>query len=188
MIFRSSWPILQTPKVVEAAICPRSLLKNIRRQAAEQNYNAFFSQEFEWFNLVDNIEELYAGKFRDLKPMTPGMFGYSMQRASQKNEFFNDLFDLLKKFGVPLEEATYRNRPGCLLRPRSPMQISWRLLIGRCFLNPVVKQIAHSHGLIATLWQIQREPAGLQWPCTPELYGRQTKAKIYSTTRTHRPG
>lgn len=132
-----------------AAICPRSLLKNIRRQAAEQNYNAFFSQEFEWFNLVDNTEELYAGKFRDLKPMTLGMFGYSMQRASQKNEFFNDLFDLLKKFEVPLEGLHTETGPGvyeAAITYADILEAADRAVL----FKSGVKQIAHSHGLIAT--------------------------------------
>src|SRR5450432_129745 len=66
-------------------VCPRGLLKKIAQQAKDAGYIPYFSQEFEWFNFIDNRDELYANKFRDLKPMTNGMFGYSILRASQNS-------------------------------------------------------------------------------------------------------
>src|SRR5664279_1167398 len=58
-------------------ICPRTLLKKIRKQANDAGYIPYFSQEFEWFNFIDNKTELYKNDFRGPQPMTPGMFGYS---------------------------------------------------------------------------------------------------------------
>src|SRR5271154_4997566 len=92
----------QIPWENNLPVCPRSLLKKIAQQAKAAGYIPFFSQEFEWFNFIDNTDELYANKFSTLKPMTNGMFGYSILRASQKSEFFHDLFDSLNKFKVPL--------------------------------------------------------------------------------------
>jgi glutamine synthetase len=93
-------------------VCPRSLLKKIAQQAKDEGYHPYFSQEFEWFNFIDNTNELYEHKFRDLQPMTNGMFGYSVLRASQHSPYFHDLFDLLKKFGVPLEGIHTETGPG----------------------------------------------------------------------------
>ena len=130
-------------------VCPRSLLKKIIRQADDNGFTPYFSQEFEWFNLVDNTEELYAGKFRDLKPITHGMFGYSMQRSAQKNGYFNDLFDLLKKFGVPLEGLHTETGPGvyeAAITYSGILEAADRAVLFKAG----VKQIAHSHGIIAT--------------------------------------
>lgn len=130
-------------------VCPRSLLKKIIGQAAANGYTPYFSQEFEWFNLQDNTEELYAGKFRDTRPMTPGMFGYSLQRVAQKNDYFNDLFDLLKKFGVPIEGLHTETGPGvyeAAITYSEVLEAADRAVL----FKSSVKQIAHLHGVIAT--------------------------------------
>ncbi len=130
-------------------VCPRSLLKKITAEASEAGFIPYFSQEFEWFNLVNNVDELYAGKFRDLQPMTQGMFGYSILRSSQKNDYFNDLFDQLKKFGIPLEGLHTETGPGvyeAAMLYSTIVEAADRAVL----FKTGVKQIAHQHGLIAT--------------------------------------
>lgn len=130
-------------------VCPRSLLKKITQQATEAGYIPFFSQEFEWFNLINNVDELYGNKFRDVQPMTNGMFGYSVLRASQKKEYFNDLFDLLKKFDVPIEGLHTETGPGVYEAAIAYSEIVEAADRAVLFKSGV-KQIAHQHGLIAT--------------------------------------
>lgn len=84
-------------------ICPRSLLKKIRSEAIELGYTAKFSAEFEWFNFDETMHSWKEKEYNDPTPFTPGMFGYSILRASQNSDFFNDLFDLLNVFNIPLE-------------------------------------------------------------------------------------
>ena len=48
--------------------------------------------------------------YRDLTPITPGMFGYSMLRSSLRNEFMSDLFQGLTGFGIPIEGLHTENR------------------------------------------------------------------------------
>lgn len=93
-------------------VCPRSLLKRITQQAEEQGYFPFFSQEFEWFNFIDDPNGGPRGGFNDMNPLSTGMFGYSILRASQQSDYFHDLFDLLKAFGVPLEGLHTETGPG----------------------------------------------------------------------------
>ncbi len=133
----------------DLAVCPRSLLKKIIQQSTDKGYTPYFSQEFEWFNLVDNTDELYTGKFRDAKPVTQGMFGYSMQRAAEKNQYFNDLFDLLKKFGVPIEGLHTETGPGvyeAAITYSEILEAADRAVL----FKTGVKQIAQRHGVIAT--------------------------------------
>lgn len=133
----------------ELAICPRSLLKKITQQAADAGYTAFFSQEFEWFNLIDNSDELYANKFSNTQPLTNGMFGYSMLRAAENNLYFNDLFDQLKKFGVPLEGLHTETGPGvyeAAITYSEILEAADRAVL----FKTGVKQIAKQQGIIAT--------------------------------------
>ncbi|SMO32880.1 glutamine synthetase family protein [Gracilimonas mengyeensis] len=84
-------------------VCPRTLLKTIRQQSLDMGYTPLFSNEFEWFNFRETPDSLKEKQYKSPQPLTPGMFGYSILRASQNSDYFNDLFDLLERFEVPLE-------------------------------------------------------------------------------------
>lgn len=84
-------------------ICPRTLLKKIRQQSLESGFIPKFGAEFEWFNFDETMHSLKEKEYIDPTPLTPGMFGYSILRASQNNEYFDELFDSLEDFGIPLE-------------------------------------------------------------------------------------
>jgi glutamine synthetase len=132
----------------ELGICPRGLLKRVIRQAAAEGYSAFFSQEFEWFNFVGPAS---AGHWSiaDLKPITKGMFGYSILRASQGSAYFNDLFDLLKRFEVPLEGLHTETGPGvyeAAILYSDVLEAADRAVL----FKTGVKEIAHRHGVLPT--------------------------------------
>jgi glutamine synthetase len=132
-----------------AAMCPRTLLKQIIKQASAAGYIPYFSQEFEWFNFIDNREELYKNDFRQLQPMTPGMFGYSILRASQEGTYFHDLFDSLKKMNIPLEGLHTETGPGvyeAAITYSDILEAADRAVL----FKSSVKEIAHRHGIIAS--------------------------------------
>lgn len=129
----------------DLSICPRSLLKKIAQQALNLGYVPFCSQEFEWFNLTDNRSQ----GVRDMQPMTQGMFGYSILRAAQKKEYFHALFDGLQKFGVPLEGLHTETGPGvyeAAITYSEILEAADRAVL----FKSAVKQIAGSHGVVAT--------------------------------------
>jgi glutamine synthetase len=133
----------------ELDVCPRSLLKKITQQSLDAGFTPFFSQEFEWFNVVDNSDELYKNKFSNIQPMTNGMFGYSLLRAAEKNNYFHDLFDGLKKMGVPLEGLHTETGPGvyeAAITYSEILEAADRAVL----FKSGVKQIAKQHGIIAT--------------------------------------
>jgi glutamine synthetase len=130
-------------------VCPRSLLKKIRAQAKQLGYQASFSQEFEWFNFINNTEDLYANKFSTLQPITNGMFGYSMLRAAENSAYFNDLFDLMKKFDVPLEGLHTETGPGVYEAAIVYAEIEEAADRAVLF-KAGVKEIALRHGIIAS--------------------------------------
>jgi glutamine synthetase len=81
--------------------------------------------------------------------MTNGMFGYSVLRASQQSAYFHDLFDMLKKFNVPLEGIHTETGPGvyeaAILYTGLPEAADRAVLF-----KSGVKEIAHRHGILAT--------------------------------------
>lgn len=96
------------------AVCPRALLKRIREQAKQAGYCASYSQEFEWFNFRENIDDLHERGFHQPRPITPGMFGYSLLRLSKHGDYVGDLFDLMCKYGIPIEGFHAETGPGVL--------------------------------------------------------------------------
>lgn len=93
-------------------VCPRNLLKKIREQSIKAGFNPLFSQEFEWFNFAETPDSWANKNFIKPQPLTPGMFGYSVLRSSLRSEFFNELFDSLLKFNVPIEGLHTETGPG----------------------------------------------------------------------------
>ncbi|HEV3412173.1 MAG TPA: glutamine synthetase family protein [Puia sp.] len=132
-----------------APVCPRGLLKKVVRQAKEEGYTAYFSQEFEWFNFIASSDDPARRSFASLKPMTQGMFGYSILRASQGSAYFHALFDELKKFGVPLEGLHTETGPGvyeAAILYSEVMEAADRAVL----FKSGVKEIAYRHGVLPT--------------------------------------
>ncbi|HLI93256.1 MAG TPA: hypothetical protein VKU83_06590, partial [Puia sp.] len=77
-------------------VCPRGVLKKVIAQAEAEGYQPYFSAEFEWFNFIASSDDPARRSFDSLRPISQGMFGYSILRASQRSEYFQALFDDLK--------------------------------------------------------------------------------------------
>ncbi|MEL6944731.1 MAG: glutamine synthetase, partial [Bacteroidota bacterium] len=84
-------------------VCPRTLLKKIRQQCMDLGYQAFFSNEYEWFNFKETPQSLKDKNYINPQPITPDMFGYSLLRLSLNQNYVNDLFEQLTQFNIPLE-------------------------------------------------------------------------------------
>ena len=130
-------------------VCPRSVLKKVIEEAKALGFNPYFSQEFEWFNFEETPHSLQEKKFIGLKPLTPGMFGYSILRSTYRNDFFTDLFELLNKFDIPVEGLHTETGPGVLevaIAYSDILESADRAVL----FKTSVKEIAYKHGIMAT--------------------------------------
>ena len=84
-------------------VCPRTLLKRIRSEAIDLGFYPNYAAEFEWYNFSESPTTLKDKNYRNPIPISPGMFGYSILRASQFSEYIHHLYDDLFTFGIPLE-------------------------------------------------------------------------------------
>ncbi|RYY59112.1 MAG: glutamine synthetase [Chitinophagaceae bacterium] len=128
---------------------PRQLLKKIAGDAANMGFTAYASQEFEWYNFIETPQSLKTKNFQNLTPLTPGMFGYSHLRTSYNSDFFNDLFALLTKFGIPVEGIHTETGPGTY---EAAIEYSTLAEAGdrAVLFKTAVKEIAYRHGILAT--------------------------------------
>jgi len=130
-------------------VCPRQLVKKLANVAAKAGYKPYFSQEFEWFNFAETPQTANTKQFKNLTPLTPGMFGYSILRSSLENPYFTDLFELLRKFNVPLEGIHTETGPGtyeAAIVYADIIEAADRAVL----FKTAVKEIAYRHGIMAT--------------------------------------
>jgi len=130
-------------------VCPRQLLKKVLNDAQQEGYTPYFSQEFEWFNFAETPQTANEKQFKNLIPLTTGMFGYSILRSSLKNPFFTDLFELLTKFNVPIEGLHTETGPGtyeAAIAYSEMVEAADRAIL----FKTAVKEIAYKHGIMAT--------------------------------------
>ena len=132
-----------------AAVCPRGLLKGLISQAEKAGFSPFFSQEFEWFNFEETPNSVHEKNFQNLKPLSPGMFGYSILRSTLRNDFFDALFGQLSAFGIPLEGLHTETGPGVYevaIAYSGILEAADRAVL----FKSSVKELAYKKGIMAT--------------------------------------
>jgi glutamine synthetase len=160
-------------------VCPRQLLKRIENRAKNMGYTPLLSQEFEWFNFEETPNSLNEKGFKNLKPITPGMFGYSLLRSSLRNDYFNELFDLLTKFDIPIEGLHTETGPGVLeaaIKYGNTIESADRAIL----FKTGVKEIAYRHGIVATFMaKISEELPGCGGHIHQSLWDKEQKNNLF---------
>lgn len=93
-------------------LCPRQVLKRVLRRAEKLGFQPMCGMEFEWFNFAETPQSWADKHHTNPQPLTPGMFGYSLLRASHGHAFFRALLEDLPRFGVPIEGLHTETGPG----------------------------------------------------------------------------
>ena len=130
-------------------ICPRQLLQKVIANATAAGFEAKFSQEFEWFNFIETPKTFAEKEGKHLTPLTPGMFGYSILRSSERNDFFSALFNQLKDFDIPLEGLHTETGPGVYEAAITYSGVLQAADNASLF-KTAVKEIGYKHGILAS--------------------------------------
>ena len=91
---------------------PRQLLKHVVDRARGLGFTARFSGEYEFFLFSEDSHSVREKGYKDLRPVSPGMFGYSALRASTYGDLVHGLSDHLGAFGVNVEGIHTETGPG----------------------------------------------------------------------------
>ncbi|KAG0273909.1 hypothetical protein BGZ95_010281 [Linnemannia exigua] len=94
------------------AVCPRGVLKKVTDELASLGWEAMCGIEFEFYNFKETPDTLAAKGHTNPEALTPGMFGYSLLRPSLHQDYFYDIFDQCKEFGVNIEGFHTETGPG----------------------------------------------------------------------------
>jgi len=70
--------------------------------------------EYEFFLFNETPDSARAKGYRDLNPVTPGFFGYSMLRNSVHSELYHELLGMCEDMDMPIEGLHTETGPGVL--------------------------------------------------------------------------
>lgn len=96
------------------AICPRGLLHRVLAKADAMGFDAKAAFEYEFFLFDESPETVREKHYQNLKPITPGFFGYSVLRNSVHAELYQDFIQLAETMDFPLEGLHTETGPGVL--------------------------------------------------------------------------
>ncbi|MDG2070581.1 MAG: glutamine synthetase family protein [Pseudomonadales bacterium] len=93
-------------------ICPRSRLKQVIVMAEEMGFAAKAALEYEFFVFNETPQSARDKHYRNLVPLSPGNFGYSILRTLTHSGLFNGLMDYCEDHHFPLEGLHCETGPG----------------------------------------------------------------------------
>jgi glutamine synthetase len=132
-----------------ASVCPRALLKRVLGRGQELGYVGTAAAEFEFFLFDETPDGLRQKAFRDLQPMTPGNFGYSVLRNSTHADLYHELLTVCRSMGMPLEGLHTETGPGVLEAALEHCD-ALRAADNAALFKTFTKVLAQQQGLMAT--------------------------------------
>jgi len=84
-------------------VCPRAVLRRVLDRAKRAGFQAFAGFEYEFFVFKETPDSVREKNFRNLKPIAPDYFGYSVIRNSVWSDYYRSLLDLGEKMDFPIE-------------------------------------------------------------------------------------
>ena len=94
--------------------CPRSVLSRVAARAEQMGFRPLGALEYEFFLFAETPHSARDKGYRDLRPFTPGMFGYSMLRSGVHAELYHEILDGMAALDCELEGLHTETGPGVL--------------------------------------------------------------------------
>ncbi len=95
-------------------VCPRGLLKRTLERLRTLGFEAYAGFEYEVFFFDETPESAREKHYRNLKPMAPGWFGYSVIRNSVESDFYRQMLSMCESMDFGLEGLHEETGPGVI--------------------------------------------------------------------------
>lgn len=95
-------------------ICPRALLRRVLDRGRSMGYELFAGFEYEYFLFEETPDTVRAKHYRDLKPIAPDHFGYSVIRNSVWSDLYRELLDSCETLDLSIEGLHEETGPGVI--------------------------------------------------------------------------
>jgi glutamine synthetase len=129
--------------------CPRSLLKTVIARANKAGFSPTFAAEFEFFVFKETPESMRQKGYKNLTPLSPGMFGYSWLREGQHADFCHAIMDEMSAFDVEIEALHTETGPG-VYEVAIRYDDALRMADKAALFKTGLKQLAARMGLVVT--------------------------------------
>lgn len=96
------------------SICPRGTLRRTLKAVSDMGYKTTAALEFEFFLFEETPHSVREKGYRNLKPITPGNFGYSVIRNSVWSELYQELLQFSEDMDFPIEGLHTETGPGVI--------------------------------------------------------------------------
>jgi glutamine synthetase len=93
-------------------LCPRGLLRRVLGRANHMGFKTYAGFEYEFFVFNETPHTVREKNYRNLDPMAPGFFGYSVLRNTVHADFYRDLLTLAETMNFPVEGLHEETGPG----------------------------------------------------------------------------
>lgn len=130
-------------------VCPRGILRRVLKRADKLGYTVNAGFEFEFFMFEETPHSVREKNYRDMKPIQPGWFGYSVIRNTVESALYRDLLDGCKQMDMALEGLHEETGPGVLeaaIAVDNGLAAADKASLFKTF----TKIMAQKHGLMAT--------------------------------------
>jgi glutamine synthetase len=84
-------------------VCPRAALRRVIDKARKMGFEPMSAVEYEFFVFEETPHSVRAKGYKNLKPITPGYFGYSVLRNSVHSEWYHALLQQCEAMDTPIE-------------------------------------------------------------------------------------
>jgi len=96
------------------ALCPRGVLRKVIERAKSIGFNVTAAFEYEFFMFNETPDSVREKNYKNLTPITPGNFGYSMLRNSVHSDLYTQILKLSEDMDFPIEGLHTETGPGVL--------------------------------------------------------------------------
>lgn len=131
------------------AVCPRGVLRRVLDRAAGMGCKVKAAAEFEFFVFEETPQSVREKGYRDLKPITPGSFGYSMLRSGVHADFYHELWSTCAAMRIDIEGLHTETGPG-VIEAAIKVDDALEAADKAALFKTIVKILAQRRGWMAT--------------------------------------
>ncbi len=131
------------------AVCPRGTLRKVLDKASDMGFDVYAALEYEYFMFEETPDSVREKNYKDLKPMTPGWFGYSMIRNSTHADLYHQILSMSERMDFPIEGLHTETGPG-VLEAAIAVDLAMNAGDKGGLFKTFMKVLAQHNGLMAT--------------------------------------
>ncbi len=131
------------------AVSPRQLLQRVVERTHSMGYVPRASLEYEYWFFREDPDSVRTKNYSNLVPLSPGMFGYSVLRASTYSDLAHDILNTMRDLDIEIEGHHTETGPG-VYETAIRVDDVLRAADKAALFKMAVKVLAQKRGLMAT--------------------------------------